>query len=339
MKNRLLILILITSSVIAAFILYPTLTQAQEAIPIGIANSKNELLLDPGESQRVTLKIFNNGTGPIIGKLSTADVIVNDNDGTPIFLERGESKQLANKFSLATWIALPFNQIAIAPNDKTVFDVTVSVPTDAKPGGRYGAVIFEAIPPQISNSETTDQEGQALITPRIASLFYVTVSGTPLEQALINNLRVPGFSEYGPIKVMAEIANRGDIHITPKGLFTVSDWFGRNVFQTKMEEVNIFPEVSRNFEAMIGETLMIGRYKLHLSASYGNQGKLVEGYKYFWVIPWRIILAIALTLSILLIIIKNYRKKVIIHQKDLEKKLAEEQQEIDKLKEELKGRS
>lgn len=337
MKTIKFIKIIIVIIVITFIIKFP-LVRAQSEIPLTLANARNEVALDPGESYRFAMKLYNRGENPILGNLKLVDFIVTDNKGTPSFLE-GDNSLLSNKYSAASWMSLPFQTMAIPPNDKVSFDVTVNVPFDAKPGGHYAAVIFEATSNFTPQEASTNQEAGSAITPRIAGLFYIRVNGKVTEKALITKLTVPPFSEYGPVAASAEITNSGDTHIQPKGFLTVFDWFGRVVTQSKLDEVNIFPEVARIYENKVGEHLMVGRYKLAFSATYGEKGTLLEGFTYFWVIPWRMIVIIALSLAILILLLKNWKRNTFLHQKQMEKKLAEEEKELENLKEELKNRS
>lgn len=319
--------------IIAAFILTTIMAPsalAQNTLSITLANTHNEIKLDPGESHRFTMRLYNRSDSPVTGILKIVDFVVKDNDGKPIFLE-DLKEQVTNSFSAASWMSLPYDRLAIAAEDKVTFDVTVNVPPDAKPGGHYAAVIFEAL-----QDATPKGQSASSVSHRVAGLFYITVSGPVTEKALLSKLSVPSFSEYGPIKVKSMITNKGDTHITPRGFLTVTDWFGKILSQSPLEEVNIFPDVAREYENLVGEHLMVGRYKLTLTASYGEHGQVLEGYDYFWVIPWRIILSLALTLAIIILLIANWRRKVALEEKELKKKLVEEEKEIEELKEKLR---
>ncbi len=316
------------------FTFHITAVHAQSVLPLSIANARNELTLDPGETRRVTLKIYNNAQVTISGSLKIVDFVVNDNEGTPIFIDNNQN-QIDKKYSAAAWMSLPFERLTIAPTDKTSFDVTINVPFEAKPGGRYAAVIFEASPSNFTAKDTQIRESESAISPSLASLFYLVLPGPTLENAIISRLETTGMAEYGPVSVTSEIANRSDIHLRPKGFLTVSDWMGRLSYQEKLEEANIYPDAKRVYENTIGEKWMFGRYKLNLSVSYGS-GKVVNASGYFWVIPWKVITMIALTLAIIVLLVKNFRHKADLGNIKLRKKLEEEEKELEKLKEELK---
>lgn len=333
---RIIHYILLTGALLS-FILseaHAVLAQTNE-LPITMANARNEVLVDPGESTRIQLRIYNGSDSPIAGNLKIVDFIVDNNEGTPLFIE--EPIPNSNRFSASLWMSTPVNRIVIDAKSKTTIDVNINVPFDARPGGRYAALLFEVNGSELQPQEITTTESATQITPRVASLFSIRVIGDVNETALITDFSTPTLVESGPIPVSFEIANRGDIHIAPKGLVTVSDWFGRNLYQEKIPEFNIFPEVSRQYEEKIGEQFMIGRYKIKIAATYGEGGKILEAISYTWVVPWKLITVIALTLAIIFVLINSFRKKTIIHEHDLEKKLKDEEEELQRLKEQLRN--
>lgn len=334
MKNKIIKISALSAFLLLLFVqVNKTLAQQIQQVSVTLANAKNEVKLDPGETHRFTMKLYNKSDNPIIGTVKLVDFIVKDNDGKPIFLE-DLTTPISNRFAASSWMSVPYDRVAIAPNDKVAFDISVNVPLDARPGGHYAAVIFEA-----SGDSPAGQQSASSVSHRVAGLFYITVSGAVTEKALLTKLSLPFFSEYGPVKATSIITNKGDTHISPKGFLTVTNWFGRMVTQSPLEELNIFPDVSRTYENLVGEHFMVGRYKLALTSTYGEEGQVLEGYDYFWVVPWRIVTAIALTLAILILLFKNWRKKAISFEKELQGKLAEEDREIERLKEELKNRS
>ncbi len=315
------------------FWISPVKAQELQQLTVTLANARNEVKLDPGETHRFSMRLYNKSENPIVGSLKVVDFIVRDDKGTPVFLE-DLKEPLENSFSAASWLTLPYERLAIAPNDKVTFDITIKVPVNARPGGHYAAVIFET-----SGTATPTNQSASSVSHRVAGLFYITVAGPVTEKAILTKLTLPSFAEYGPLKVETTISNQGDTHISPRGFLTVTDLFGKTITQNPLEEVNIFPGTTRSYENMVGEHFMAGRYKLTLTATYGQQGQIIEGYTYFWVVPWRIILSVTLALAIIILLLKNWRRQVINTEKELKEKLAEEEKEIERLKEELRKQS
>jgi len=224
-----------------------------------------------------------------------ADFVVEDDKGTPTIVE--DTSQASPKYSASSWFTLFSERVTIAKNDKVVVLAHVKVPPDAKPGGRYAAIYFE---PSIGQKLT--EEAGANTTPRIASLMYIRVNGPISEYALISDMVAKSFYENGPIDVTAQIMNKGDYHIRPKGTFTLYDSFGAQVDQKKIKEANIFPDAQYTFAAAIGQKWMMGKYKITLNAIYGAGEQAVERSLFVWVFPWRIVTITLLSILIIIIV-------------------------------------
>jgi hypothetical protein len=308
---------------------------AQTILPLTVYPARQQLEVDPGEKTAVTVNFVNKNDQPISGFFKVVDFVVLDKNGTPTFIEN--STQINPKFSAASWFNLYNDRGTIPANEKISIQANINVPVNAKPGGRYVALYFE---PTTTNFTPSGKEKEANtgIAPRLASLIYIKVKGPIKEAAWVTRFFTKSFWEFGPIDVETEILNRGDYHISPQGAITLYNFFGNRVDQQKLEEQNIFPDVSKTYKNKIGSRWMLGRYRLDLTGSYGNSGRSLTASLYFWVFPWRLSLIVVLSLVILFIFIRELRKNAYLKQKELEKELEHEREEIEKLKEELKKR-
>lgn len=246
--------------------------------------------LDPGRKAEGQMKIINDSPNPITFDVNVQDFIVVDTIGTPNMLP---PNTLNSKYSLASWIGATPQKFTVLPGQKQVIDYFIQIPKDAKPGGHYAAAIYTA------ESKGGQGTGAAVIA-QIGTLFYITVKGPVTERATITNFFANSFQEYGPVKILTQIKNFGNLHIAPKGTINVTGLFFNNT--KDLPTHNIFPETARNFENTVGQNLMIGSYKAVLLASYGVNNNLpLTATLYFWVFPWR--LAIVVVLVIVAIIL------------------------------------
>ena len=322
-----------------ALFLLPSLAKAQvDVSTLTVAPSRQELTLDPGETKTIPIKFLNSGQELVSGPVRVVDFIVEDNEGSPIFLDEtfkitGET-QIPRRFSAASWVSLPYKTISIAAKNKVAIDVKISAPEDARPGGRYLAVYFEpgGFLPQSVNQP---REAGSPVFSRIVGLVYIRVSGPITEQANLVRFSAPRFSEYGPVPITTEIQNQGDYHIRPQGTITLFNSFGQQVAQDTFDQTNIFPDTSRLFENQLGQKWMFGRYKAKLAASFGEEGKTLSGTIFFWVLPWKAILIILLAITIIILFLSTFYRRLKGRQEDLEARLAEEEEELDELKKKL----
>ncbi len=336
MKNKFffIIIVLFLSSII--YHLSSKIAFSQAILPLTVAPARQEVALEPGESTTLNVRFYNLGESPVVGTVKTVDFIVENNLGTPTFLE--EKQEISPKYSASLWTTLPYDRMSIAAYDKVSVPVSISVPKNVKPGGRYISVYFEAVPNLPPNTRSSKETGTA-VTPRIAALISIRVKGDAFEKALIERFFARSFYEYGPIPVETAILNRGDYHVKPQGVLLVTNIFGNLVAQEKLKEQNIFPDTSRTYMNLLGTKWMLGKYKIELGASYGDKGQALNRILYVWVFPWRVAVFVILTFFIIFILTKSFFDRMNNKTSVLEEELEEEKAEIEKLREALKKRS
>ena len=324
------LILLIAALFFTVFFILLSQIQAQTNVPLTVAPARQELMIKPGEKSAVIIKFLNQGAEPVSGAVKVADFIVEDNEGSPTFLEG--PTQLAPRFSAASWIELSSDQITIAPKDKVLIQAKINAPADAQAGGRYVAIFFE---PGGSVSEATMAADKEAITPiaiRIAGLISIRVAGPVEESAYVVQMKTPRFLEYGPIEVKTQIMNRGNYHIQPKGTLSLLSIFGKQVDQQLLKEQNIFPDVARSYDNKLGQKWMFGKYKIELNASYGETGKVLTAVVFTWVFPWRITLIIVLAIIIIILLFAILFHRIKKREETLEEKVEELEEKLEEKK-------
>lgn len=309
---------------------------AQTSQELQVSPARHNLEVNPGETVSLDFKFYNLGDKTISGIIKASDFIVTDNSGTPQILDQTlTGDAVMPRFSGAAWVTLPFDRISIAASDQAPVRLTINIPSDARPGGRYVAVYFEPSTTNQVDTNTINDNTAAIISQRIAGLIYLRVKGPINEKAMISRLFGPSFLEYGPITVETEILNRGDYHIRPRGSVSLKNLFSSTTDQKPIDEVNIFPDSSRSYKYSLGTKWMFGRYSVNIAAAYGDGGQIIQRSVDVWVFPWKIALAIFLGLIILLIVLRYIYRNFINKQTYLEQELKKEHEEIEKLRDEL----
>jgi hypothetical protein len=284
-----LFLILASSSVAFAQEAQRTVTVINPAIPIEIA---------PGGYTEGKTAVINDSNVPVAFNLSVQDYIVVDTIGTPNLLPPGT---LNSKYSAATWIGLDPTTFTLNPQERKTVNYYLKVPQNASPCGHYAAIVYSPV-------GSTDKGTGTSIQTKIGSLFYITVAGKCIENAQVSKFFANPFSEYGPVKILTQIKNLGNLHITPKATITVSGLFYNQ--SENLETHNVFPEAARDFANSFGQTLMIGRYQAVLMGTYGVNNNLpLVASVYFWVFPWRIALVIVLAVIAIILAALYLRKR------------------------------
>lgn len=288
--SLLLVLLTFSVGVVKAQEMSRTITLAYPAL---------EHKLNPGDKAQGFTKIINRSTVPLTFRVSVQDYVVMDTIGTPTILP---PNTLSNKYSAAAWIGITPETFTLQPGATQIINYYIQVPADARPGGHYAAITYIPVVGQgVKGSGST-------VNSELGSLFYITINGPIHEQALISKFFANPFQEYGPVNVFTQLKNLGDLHIAPKGTITVTGVFFNQT--QSLATHNIFPGAARDFQNTFGQSLMVGRYKATLMASYGSNNNLpLMATMYFWVFPWRVALVIVLAIAALVLAGLYLRKK------------------------------
>ncbi|MDO8335473.1 MAG: hypothetical protein Q7T74_01670 [Candidatus Saccharibacteria bacterium] len=300
---------IIYTAVSAGLILSAKVLFAQEARSITIVPPGAEFRVDPGGKTEGILKVVNSSNTPLTFKAQIKDFIVDDTVGTPHILP---DNTLSKKYSASAWIAVSPDTFTIEPGKTQQVNYYLQVPSDARPGGHYAAVVYQ--PQEVIGVRGTG----AGVETHLGTLFYVRVNGDIVENATVTKFSPENaFSEYGPVKINTQIANYSDSHIRPIGIVVVKNLLGQTIFSGALDEHNIFPEASRDFTTEVGDKLMFGPYTAELRANYGTNNNLtLFASTTFFVLPWKIagIALLGIIAIVLLIIFLRRRKKSAQHQ-------------------------
>ncbi len=271
-----------------------------------------DLNADPGLSYTFKFSLLNVTTGDLLFNAFVNDFRAKDESGTPeVVLDSTGTPQS----SVISWVS-PIHSLTLKSKESKTIDVHINVPTDAEPGGHYGVIRFSGVPPSLS------QSGVALAASA-GTLLLVRVSGNIKESLNLkdfyvrHNDRRSTWFETGPVTFVERLNNTGNVHVKPHGDITITNLLGKRVATLKInaENGNILPDSTRRFEQTLSKKWLFGKYTATTSLAYGTTGGVVLGSLSFWVIPYKIILAVlALILLIFLItrfIIKRYNAKII----------------------------
>lgn len=300
-KISLLLLILSTSCVfLTKKIIAQTTSSGLSAIP-----PRLEVTVKPDAVSSQVIKVRNESKENKTIEVSIKDFIVQDNKGTPTIIDETEKN---NRWSASAWIQVSPSTVKLKPGETKSLTLTVMPPKDALPGGHYAMVVHS---PDKDVTFSTEGTGSSVQT-NVGTLVYVTIPGDITQNAKVTNFSTTSFSEFGPVDLKTSIKNLSDIHINPKGQITVTNMFGLETAKLQLEDLNIFPNLSRSYENTLNKKWLFGRYKAELSAAYGTAGGALTAAVFFWVIPWRLLILIGTAIAIIVVIIlviKNQPKK------------------------------
>jgi ABC-type multidrug transport system fused ATPase/permease subunit len=226
--------------------------------------------------------------------------------------------------------------MTLPPKGNGSVSITINVPKNAAPGGRYAAVLFQPSGSLTLGNPVSGQETPVAI--RLASLIYIRVAGPITEKAVVTKFAGPRFLEYGPAEILTDIQNLGDYHIAPVGSISMTDMFGTVVSKASLDTKNIFPGTSRSYSTRLGEKLMIGKFTVALAATYGDKANPLSASLTMWIFPWKVALAILLAFVIMFLLIMFGYKRFVKKEQKLVEELKEEKTELEELKEKFQDK-
>ena len=306
----------------------------QSAINLTLTPISIQLDVNPGESETSEIKIRNNGTENEPLKVSF---------GTFAFNERTQQIDLNQSLPEESvgWITVDRPEIVVKPGEWESVNVTFAPPADASLTYYY-AVIFSRIDQAIPDGATTRVTG----APAVLVLTNVA-SPLAKRELQLESFSVPKvWVEFLPQTFLLKIRNSGNVHLVPSGNIFIDGMGKKDIvvlpanaknsvilpgsmrelssswedgfprWQTKMEndqpvrdeKGEIRQELKWDFSQ--ADRFRIGKYTAHLLLVYDNGERdiPIESYVSFWVIPWRISLAV---LAVLIFFLAGLRSFVL----------------------------
>jgi hypothetical protein len=260
---------------------------------------------NPGTSQKGTIKVTNLTDAPLSVRVGKQNFVAKGEEGEIELVD-----DAAPLYSLAPWFRFDAAQLDIPALGTKELHYTLDVPIGAEPGGRYGSVVFNTIPPKLPSGQSG-----ASVQQQIAGIVFLRTNGKANEKLeLLSFAPDKTFSEYGPVNLMARIKNTGNVHEKPVGTITIKNMFGLKVDTIPLAEHFVIPDAVRQFKhdwpAKKGKKhLLIGRYTAELDATYGD-GQKITGSTTFTIVPWKILGAILIGLTLLFLVGWRGRKRL-----------------------------
>lgn len=267
-----------------------------------------ELNADPGQTYVINLKLKNVTANTLVSKSQVNNFGAKGENGDPeIYLNDSEK----TSYALKGWV-VQIPDYTFASQESKTIPVKISVPANAEPGGHYGVIRFSGVAPELSE----DQSAVSL-SASIGSLVLVRVSGEVKESTKIEDFyaaqsgKKSGFFETGPLSFVERIKNNGNIHVKPTGNLEIKNMFGKSVAKLDVNQPpkNVLPSSIRRFEQEFDKKWLFGRYTANLALTYGTTNQKLTSQIVFWVIPWKLIIALLLLIILVILAIRTGLKK------------------------------
>lgn len=288
---------------------------AQSDLSIGVAPVSKTLELKPGEtysdeivfwnlsSVNETYKVFVSGFEQIENQPGTAVILTPEDDAqTP--------------YSASKWVTVEKDTLVLTSNKNTKLKYTINVPQDVT-DGEYTVEIF------LISESNFQQAGTAA--------FASLASGTPIfikvGDEFVENAELLKFVSdkkvYEKIRTIfiSRVKNLGDTHIQPTGEIIVE-----NIFKQEVARIPFNKNKQSLLRNTIGDyqdywdqssylspnkAIAIGPMKATLLVTYRSFQPgfaVLSGQTNFWIIPWKLLIAILIVIILAIILSTNKKK-------------------------------
>lgn len=266
-----------------------------------VGPGKVDISLEPGQMKVANMIVTNRMGEPKTFIFEIEDVAGGDDDQSVVLL--GDDR---GPYTLKDYISIPHIEFTLEHMQRATIPVTVSLPADAEPGGRYGSVLVSTVSrdADLDGAETTAPS--SAIISRIGTLFFVSTPGsTDINGELVSFDTVASKSLFttGPIDFGLVFENTGSLHLNPYGEISVTNMTGEEVGFVEIDPWFSLPQSVRTREISWNKELLVGRYTATARINRGYEDIVDELSVTFWVVPWKplIVTFVGLLLFFLLI--------------------------------------
>ena len=253
-----------------------------------VGPGKVELEVAPGQSKTILISVTNRTGEQRDFELSTEDMTGSRDPLIGMTL----LGSVEGPYSLRDYIKIAGTKVTLKHNERARIPVTISVPADADPGGRYGSVLVRTLAVEGSDGIENELVPQSPIIARIGTLFFVTVPGeAEREGKLLDFTIVPKKSwfEKGPFTFNILFENTGSVHLAPYGSLSITNTFGQEVGVVELDPWFVMPLSLRSRDIEWTAERLLGRYTATLNIHHGYDNVSETKSVTFWVMPWKVV--------------------------------------------------
>lgn len=263
-----------------------------------VGPGKVEVQLKPGEQRTVNIKVSNRMGDTRIFNIDIEDFRGSKNPQETVVLlgsERGP-------YSLRDYLSVSERSFELKDGERAIVPVTISVPTDAEPGGLYGSVLITT-----TSKGNGEASGSSAIISRIGTLFFVNVPGEVVPDGKLVGFETIGAKKFyskGPIDFRLLYENNGSVHVNPYGQVKIKNILGEEVGLVNVDPWFAMPDSLRSREISWNRPYLFGLYTATASINRGYGDIIDTKSVTLWVLPWTILVSAFVGLVVLVFLVR-----------------------------------
>jgi len=295
-----------------------------EGINLGVSPLIIEKEANPGDtiSEKIKVNVGKDSKGMKV-ETTVKDFYYDENDELQFLTQEEQDDPELKQFALKNWLSVD-NEISFGNSSEIDVPITIKVPKDAAPGGRYGMVLFS------QGSNHANENGTNVgVGGKVGVMILVTVKGKYSSGGKISGGLTAGrlaedkkefepskiffgdsLFKNGPIDFRFRYKNNSATHVVPQGSITVKNIFGGKVGTFNIQGKRVFPGVSRAIYGTLDKDFLFGIYTASLQVVDGD-GNTHTSSTFFIGFPLMLITLLLLIVGFIFVFFKYYNKWLI----------------------------
>lgn len=309
-------------SIFGVFLLLPTWALAQQSVVLSVSPTKFDISANPSQTWTSSVRVINANPFPLTVYAEPVNFTSAGDSGVGSLMPILEP--ISDGSTLAEWIDVNKQSITIPAEQTVSIPFTVTVPESAAPGGHYAAILIGTQPVNGTADQPQVQTAQV-----VTSLLFLRVAGEIDERAAIRSFTTERqIYEQADITLQLRLENKGNVHLQPQGDIEIYNMWGQPRGVIPVNRNSQFGDVlpsngggdntrTYRFQWTADWSLAdMGRHRASVTLAYGEQVRqFVDATTYFWIIPWRVLLLVFLTIGLFLVLtvwaIKLYIRRML----------------------------
>ncbi|MEK7594955.1 MAG: hypothetical protein AAB436_04940 [Patescibacteria group bacterium] len=211
------------------------------------------------------------------------------------------TKTLAKKYGIASWLRLSTNDLSLQPNQTATVQATIINDSSLSPGGHYGAVVASV------NSSDVAGSNQVNVKQELSSLVFATKVGGEKYDLKLDSMRYESSWGRLPSSVTLRFKNTGNVQVVPRGIVKLISPRGRVISQGAINEASsyVLPETYRQIPVSLQNVAREGWwpkfYRLEIYYRYDGINSFATKSYTLYLVNLPAIIVSTLTLAALLV--------------------------------------
>lgn len=235
-----------------------------------IEPAKIEIVAEPGERVERVITVTNRAGAAREFTMSVEDTAGGDESTSVRLLGEADGP-----YPLKSFVTPEIGRFTLRHGERMRLPVSIAIPLDAEPGGRYGVVLFSGTEP---GGERAREGMTTKLVSRLGALLFVRVAGDAREEGVLERF----VKDDEGFEIV--FRNSGNVHLNPTGTITIRTMFGATVEALEIEPYYSLPDSVRFRKVAWQREVPLGYYTATLSLNRGYDNLIDEARVTFFVV-------------------------------------------------------